>query len=387
MRVYDCYAHIRRRSRATSPRRAASPATAGSSSLPAAPGLPHPDLRRRDGPGARGGRRGRRTDVYLAREDADPAVTGALVADAVPLPPTGSPSSPSSPTSRGARGASPAGRPGADPRRRRRHRARPARPGPAGEGTACLAAPASVPARRRRPAQPPRLRPPAVGPPLARLEVRRRGAPPGRPRGRRGLAGLLLLGARRQAGRGRRRRAARRSRRARRGWRPRGRAAGPGRPARAREADRGAGRGPRRRGDPPWPDTVRIVVEERVAVAVVEIGGTLRGLDAEGVVFRPLPPAARRAAPRGDLARRRLATRCARPPPWWRRCRPTSRARSTTSRWPRSTRSRWCCATAGPCVWGSAEESDPKAEVLAALLARPGQTYDVSVPGQPTVRP
>ncbi len=26
------------------------------------------------------------TDVYLAREDADPAVTGALVADAVPLP-------------------------------------------------------------------------------------------------------------------------------------------------------------------------------------------------------------------------------------------------------------------------------------------------------------
>jgi UDP-N-acetylmuramate--alanine ligase len=26
-------------------------------------------------------------DVYLAREDADPAVTGALVADAVPLPP------------------------------------------------------------------------------------------------------------------------------------------------------------------------------------------------------------------------------------------------------------------------------------------------------------
>ena len=26
-------------------------------------------------------------DVYLAREDADPEVTGALVADAVPLPP------------------------------------------------------------------------------------------------------------------------------------------------------------------------------------------------------------------------------------------------------------------------------------------------------------
>ena len=39
-------------------------------------------------------------DVYLAREDADPAVTGALVADAVPLPAgAGGASSPTSPTS------------------------------------------------------------------------------------------------------------------------------------------------------------------------------------------------------------------------------------------------------------------------------------------------
>ena len=35
-------------------------------------------------------------------------------------------------------------------------------------------------------------------------------------------------------------------------------------------------------------------------------------------------------------------------------------------------------------MWGSAEESDAKAEVLAALLEQPGPTYDVSVPGQPT---
>ena len=38
-------------------------------------------------------------------------------------------------------------------------------------------------------------------------------------------------------------------------------------------------------------------------------------------------------------------------------------------------------------VWGSAEESELKAEVLAPLLSSPGQTYDVSVPGQPTIRP
>ena len=34
-----------------------------------------------------------------------------------------------------------------------------------------------------------------------------------------------------------------------------------------------------------WPDAVRIIVEERVAIAVIDIGGRLRGLDADGVVF------------------------------------------------------------------------------------------------------
>ena len=38
-------------------------------------------------------------------------------------------------------------------------------------------------------------------------------------------------------------------------------------------------------------------------------------------------------------------------------------------------------------MWGSAEESELKAEVLVPLLSRPGQTYDISVPGQATVRP
>ncbi len=41
-----------------------------------------------------------------------------------------------------------------------------------------------------------------------------------------------------------------------------------------------------------WPDRVLIDVEERVAIAVVEIGGRTRGMDAEGVVFSnyPKPP-------------------------------------------------------------------------------------------------
>ena len=35
-------------------------------------------------------------------------------------------------------------------------------------------------------------------------------------------------------------------------------------------------------------------------------------------------------------------------------------------------------------VWGSAEDSEAKAEVLVALLKEPARRYDVSVPGQPT---
>ena len=38
-------------------------------------------------------------------------------------------------------------------------------------------------------------------------------------------------------------------------------------------------------------------------------------------------------------------------------------------------------------VWGSEEDSDRKAEVLAVLLATPATDYDVSVPDRPTVRP
>ena len=37
-------------------------------------------------------------------------------------------------------------------------------------------------------------------------------------------------------------------------------------------------------------------------------------------------------------------------------------------------------------LWGSAEDSDQKAEVLAVLLKRPGQQIDVSVPGRPTTK-
>ncbi len=88
-------------------------------------------------------------DVYLAREDADPEVTGALVAGAVPLPPERVAFVPVVRRRRRRAGlARPARRPGADPGRRHRHRDR--APGPGAAGRCRPMRPRSPSATRRR---------------------------------------------------------------------------------------------------------------------------------------------------------------------------------------------------------------------------------------------
>ena len=135
-----------------------------------------------------------------------------------------------------------------------------------------------------------------------------------------------------------------------------------------------------------WPDTVLIEVVERDAVAVVEIGGQLRGLDAEGVVFdryRSAPDGLPRVETSPDAGRDALRE-----------------AADVVAALPReiSTKVHHVeVATVDQIslvlrdervvLWGSAEESELKAEVLVPLLSRPGQTYDITVPGQATVRP
>ena len=134
-----------------------------------------------------------------------------------------------------------------------------------------------------------------------------------------------------------------------------------------------------------WPDTVTISVQERIPVAVVEIGGRLRGLDVEGVVFREyrsVPQGLPRVETPVDTGRDALVE-----------------AAAVVSALPGDLTERVDhveVATVDQIslelrdgrtvVWGSAEESEAKAEVLAALLEQPGSTYDVSVPGQPTIR-
>lgn len=134
-----------------------------------------------------------------------------------------------------------------------------------------------------------------------------------------------------------------------------------------------------------WPHQVRIDVTERVPVAVVSIGGKLQGMDADGVVFRDyasppedLPRVETGASTSSDALRE--AARVIRALPDDLATRIDHVEVETVDRINLALRD-------GRTVrWGGAADSDVKGEVLAKLLAAvpQAQTYDVSVPGEPT---
>lgn len=134
-----------------------------------------------------------------------------------------------------------------------------------------------------------------------------------------------------------------------------------------------------------WPHGVRVVVTERVAVAVAEVGGRTRGMDAEGVVFREYVRAPR-GLPRvrvvGDVDREALeqaATVLSALPP---------ELAEVVQRVDVETVDHVSLVLTGDrtVLWGSGEFSEDKAAVLAALLkAQKASRYDVSAPGQPVV--
>jgi cell division protein FtsQ len=133
-----------------------------------------------------------------------------------------------------------------------------------------------------------------------------------------------------------------------------------------------------------WPDTVLIEIVERVAIAVVEIGGRLRGMDADGVVFRDY-----NRAPAGlprvqtDIGTSAEALQ---------------EAALVISALPESLtllvdyvqvvsvdEISLFLKDGRQVVWGSAEDSETKARVAIDLLEKvDAQVYDVSVPTQPT---
>lgn len=135
-----------------------------------------------------------------------------------------------------------------------------------------------------------------------------------------------------------------------------------------------------------WPHGVLISLEERTAIAVVEIGDRLRGMDADGVVFRDY-----KKAP-SDLPRVQTSIGTT--------AEALREAARVISALPDDLTLRvdhvqvetvdqisLVLKDGRTVVWGSADESDTKAEVLATMLETiDAQVYDVSVPSKPTTR-
>ena len=135
-----------------------------------------------------------------------------------------------------------------------------------------------------------------------------------------------------------------------------------------------------------WPDGVLITVTERTAVAVVELAGTVRGLDADGIVFRDYT-----SVPKG-LPRVRPTTSTGTDA--------LKEAAAVVSALPDDLAARvdhvevqtidqisLVLRDGREVQWGSADESDLKARVLTELLdVQDATVYDVSVPGNPTTR-
>lgn len=131
-----------------------------------------------------------------------------------------------------------------------------------------------------------------------------------------------------------------------------------------------------------WPDVLVLVVTERVPLAVTRAGTSLAYLDQTGARFGSLT-----VAPRGMP----LVVSSDQPS--------TQAALDVVGALPKALRDTTATVTAktrddvvltladGVRVrWGSAEQSDRKAEVLAALLRVKAASYDVSAPDLPTSR-
>jgi cell division protein FtsQ len=134
-----------------------------------------------------------------------------------------------------------------------------------------------------------------------------------------------------------------------------------------------------------WPHQVRIAVTERTAVAAVQRAGVWHGLADDGVLFRRypsrpagLPVVHMSAGTRSDALAETARVVSALPADLASRVDYVEvRTVDTISLHLRNGRD---------VLWGSADDSANKAEVLAVLLKQKASFYDVSVPGQPILK-
>ena len=138
-----------------------------------------------------------------------------------------------------------------------------------------------------------------------------------------------------------------------------------------------------------WPNEVLITVTERTAVAVTKANGALWLLDATGVPYLKVSTA---AAPAGlltiDLATPGAGDRA------------TLAGLAVVGQLKAPVRDQVASVSAPSAyrvvltlrdgrvvVWGSADQGAKKMQILPAVLAQPGSTYDISDPDMVTVKP
>ncbi|QWC85613.1 FtsQ-type POTRA domain-containing protein [Nocardioidaceae bacterium] len=142
-----------------------------------------------------------------------------------------------------------------------------------------------------------------------------------------------------------------------------------------------------------WPDAIRVVVTDRVPVAAIETNGRWRMVDADGFVWGRSATAPRNlpVVRAGGEVRQSAVAEAARVVTSL----PGSLAQDVSEVQVRTIDQISLQIQDGPLVqWGSAEQSQLKAEVLATMLGsdeamlideEPAGEVDVSVPAQPTI--
>lgn len=135
-----------------------------------------------------------------------------------------------------------------------------------------------------------------------------------------------------------------------------------------------------------WPSTLVIEVVERTPVAAVPTGKEFALIDAEGVAFRTVPrrpsdlPVAELAAPGPeDINTRSALTVLA-------SLTAELREQLLSISVPAPAQVRLTLRKDRSVIWGDETQSETKAQVATALLARKGDTIDVSAPDVVTIR-